>query len=233
MSDKVALTVQKRDVEHKAKVVRREGLIPGIVYGHGRENVPVEMDYQTFRKTFDKATYSTLVDLTVEGGETFPVLIHEVQYEPVKDLIQHVDFHAIRMDQKIHTHIALKFVGDSEAERLGAVLITNRHDMNVSCLPTDLVHEIEVDISALKEFGDSLHVRDIVVPPGIELEEEEDASIIQAVAPKTQEQIDAEEAAEIAADEAAAAEAAGEGEEGGAGEGGEEAVEEGEEKKEE
>ncbi|MGE3278468.1 MAG: 50S ribosomal protein L25, partial [Candidatus Altimarinota bacterium] len=182
--------------EEKASHLRQKSLVPGVIYGHGFENIHVKVDYHTFRRVFEQATYSTLVGLDVDGKEV-PVLIHEVQYDPITDNIIHIDFHAVRMDEKVTTHIALEFVGVSEAVKQGAVLNTLKHEVEVSALPGDLVHTIQVDISALNEVGDIIRISDITPPKGVEILANPEEPLISAVELKVVEEVPA--AAEAAA----------------------------------
>jgi len=195
--EKIALTVQARTDEDLAKSLRISKMIPAVVYGHGFENLHLKIDYQTFLRVFRKATYSTIITLTVEGGTEVPVLVHDVQYHPVTDEIWHVDFYAVRMDEKVTTHIALEFIGKSEAVKLGAVLNTNKNEVEVSCLPGDLVHNIEVDLSVLQEIGDTIRISDIVIPKGIEVLDAEEEPIVTAIEPKIIEEEEPEEVEEV------------------------------------
>jgi large subunit ribosomal protein L25 len=195
--EKIALAVLPRSTDDRADRIRKNKMIPGVVYGHGFTNAHVKVDYQTFRRTFEQATYSTLVTLQIDGKDV-PVLIHEVQYDPITDNIIHVDFHAVRMDEKVETHIALEFVGESEAVRLGAVLNTVKHEVMVSCLPGDLVHNISVDISSLKEVGDIIRIADIQVPKGIVILAEPEDAVVSAIELRVVEEAPAEAAVEAA-----------------------------------
>lgn len=186
--EKVDLAVQPRDMSQRAAVIRRERTIPAVVYGHGIENLHIKMDYQTFRRLFEQATYSTIITLNVEGGESLPVLVHQVQYHPVSDEIVHVDFYKVNMNEKVSTHISLEFVGESDAIKQGALLNTTKHEVEVSCLPADLVHHIEVDISVLKEVGDTIRVGDVTAPQGIEILDNEEDPIVSAIEPKVAEE---------------------------------------------
>jgi len=191
--EKVTLPLQVRGSDDRAAYLRQDNMIPGVVYGHGFQNLHVKVDYQTFRRVFEQATYSTLVTLQVDGKD-IPVLIHEVQYDPVTDNIIHVDFYAVRMDQKVTTHIALEFIGVSEAVKKGAVLNTVKHEVEVSCLPGDLVHHIQVDISSLNEIGDMIRVSDITAPKGVEILTAPEEPIVSAVELKVVEEAPAEAA---------------------------------------
>lgn len=223
--EKISLPVQVRS-DDKAAHLRQMNIIPGVVYGHGFTNAHVKVDYQTFRRTFEKATYSTLVNLDIEGKEV-PVLIHEVQYDPITDKITHIDFHAVRMDQKVETHIAIEFTGASEAVKLGALLNIVKHEVPVSCLPGDLVHNIQVDITPLVNVGDIIRVADIIVPKGIEILASAEEPVVSAIELKVVEEAPVEATPAV---EGAAAPA--EGEEGAEG-GGAEKKEEGGKKKDE
>lgn len=191
--DQYALDVQARDTAQRAAVVRRNKMIPAVVYGHGFDNLHLQMDYQTFRRTFEKATFSTIINLSLDGKDAIPVLVHDVQYHPVTDEIVHVDFYKVNMNEKVTTHIALEFVGESEAVKLGALLNTAKQDVEVSCLPTALVHNIEVDIAPLAEVGDTIRVGDIVAPEGVEILDNPEEPVVSAIEPKVSEEPDTAE----------------------------------------
>jgi large subunit ribosomal protein L25 len=219
--DQYALDVQTRDVSQRAALVRREKMIPAVVYGHNFENAHLQMDYQTFRRTFEKATYSTIINLAVDKKDAVPVLVHDVQYHPVSDEIVHVDFYKVNMNEKVTTNIAIEYVGVSEAVKMGAVLNINKQDVEVSCLPADLVHNIEVDISALTEIGDTIRVSDIIVPSGIEILNGEDEPLVSAIEEKIVEEEEVVEGENLEGAEGEGGEG-GEGEAAEGGEGGEE-----------
>lgn len=230
MAQKIELPVLVRQTEERAKALREGKMVPGVVYGHGFQNVHLKVDYQTFRRVFQTATFSTLVTLDIDGKQQVPVLIHEVQYDPVTDLITHVDFYAVRMDEKVTTHIALEFIGVSEAVKLGAVMNTNKHQVEVSALPGDLVHTIPVDITKLEKIGDIIRIKDLVAPKGIEILANPEEPIVSAIELKIVEETPVEAApAEGAAAEGAAAEGAAPAEGEAAKEGGAEAKKKGKE----
>lgn len=195
-----------------AKAARAADRVPMVYYGKGVKNINFSVPYQDFRRTYAKTGKSTIITLVNEKGEKFPVLVHEVQYDPVTDLIRHVDMMAVDMAKPIQTKIPLKFVGVAPAVKdLGGVFVHSRDAVRVKCLPKDLVHEIEVDISSLVDFKASLTVKDIQVPQGIVILEALTINIATVSAPRD---IEAEEAAMKAEDAAlkatAAAKAAGE-----------------------
>lgn len=180
----VELSARKRSKDISPKNVRRAGFIPGEVYGGGKENVSVEFNYQDFRRAYIQSGESTLVTLSLGEGEPYTVLVHEVQVDPVTGRMVHVDLVNVRMDQEVHTHIPLEFVGISPAVKdMSGTLLTSISQLEVKCLPKDLVHSFKVDVSPLVDFHTAIHVRDIPVPAGIHVLDDPDATVVTAVPP--------------------------------------------------
>jgi len=189
----LTLNAKKRErTGRQAKQLRHEGFVPAVVYGHGIEPGNLAVEARAFDKLYERAGESSLVDLVVDGAAPVKVLIQEVQYEPLRHVPVHVDFRQVKMDEKLEADVPLTFVGESPAvKNLGAILVRNMDAVTVSCLPNDLVHEIEVDLSALKEFGDTVTIGDIATPPGIEFIDETDAVIAVANEPLSEEELEA------------------------------------------
>lgn len=189
------LSLEAKKREHtgrQAKKVRAEGDVPAVVYGHGIESRNIAVESRAFDKVHAAAGDSTLIDLKVEGEETVKALIQDVQYEPLYHVPIHVDFRQVKMGEKLETDIALEFIGESPAVKtLGAILNRGLESVSVRCLPKDLVHDIKVDLSGLKEYGDTITVGDIDAPEGIEILDEDDVVVIVATEPVSQEELDA------------------------------------------
>lgn len=212
--DTVELIAYKRNPAERARSLRAAGKIPAEFYGKGVSNLSLAMDYQTFRKIFRSAGENTILDLNVEGEGSWKALIHEVQYDPRTDAICHVDFINVRMDQEVHTHIPLEFIGISNAvKNMAGILNTGLHEIEVKCLPKYLVHSIQVDLSALEDFSSVIHLKDLNVPEGLTVLNDLE-QMVATVTPPREEEIEmpaVEEAAvppEVAAEAAAAEEAA-------------------------
>jgi large subunit ribosomal protein L25 len=194
----------------QVKQLRRAGKIPGVVYGPVlKETIQVQVDQRELMRYFHALGYSTMLNLRWEGGEQ-PVYIREVQLHPVRQTPLHVDFFAPNLRQELSVHVPLAFHGGEVGNEL--VLTTNRADLAVRGLPTELPHQIDVDLSGLREVGDSLRAGDIALPRGVTLETAADdvLALVSALAaeepveveePTTEEEAAAEEAVE-AADEA-------------------------------
>lgn len=189
------LEVEPREQADKAKNLRKAGWIPAQYYGHGVENQSLKVEYQTFRKLYRKAGENTVLELHIgDKKKKANVLVHHIDLDPVTDQIEHIDFINVRMDEEVHTHIPLNFVGQAPAVKdHGGIFNAVSHDVEVKCLPKDLVHEIEVDISGLAELGASLHFSDVVMPKGITMLNNPELTVAMVVAPK----VESEEAAPV------------------------------------
>lgn len=162
------LNAQKRGTA-VAKNLRREGKIPAVLYGAGKEAVHLSFDYQSFRKLFAIAGENTIIEVEVEGRK-HPALVYDVQFDPVSDRISHVDLYLVDMTKKVEASVPVKLVGEAPAvKELGGILILQKHEVTIRCLPKDLIHEIEADVSSLIDYHHSLHVSDLKVPPAIEI----------------------------------------------------------------
>ncbi len=164
----ITIEAKKRTVQGKANAaLRRSGFIPTVMYGKSQEPISLELPEQVFTRVYRIAGESTLIDVVVDGVK-HKVLVQDVARDALTDRIIHADFHKVSLTEKLHTKIPLTFVGESKAVKgMGGVLIKSVDELDVECLPQDLVHEIPVDISVLKEFGDTIHLKDMVVPLGI------------------------------------------------------------------
>jgi large subunit ribosomal protein L25 len=191
--ESIKLEATKRTLTGKAvSQLREKGLIPAVMYGKGQDSLTLEVSEQPFLKAFKAAGESTLIDLVVDG-KTNKVLIQEVAHDPLSDKIVHADFHKVSLTEKMHAKIPFVFVGESRAVKgLGGVLIKNVSELEVECLPTALVHEIPVDISKLENFGEIIHLKEIVIPPGITVKHLHGEDPIVSVAePRSEEELKA------------------------------------------
>lgn len=189
-----AITVQPRGKE-KIEILRVGGFIPAVVYGPDRAALALTIPAPEFKKLYTAAGESTLIDLHVEGEKApSKVLIQEVQTDPLRGDIIHVDFRQINMAETMEAEVELSFVGDAPAVKgLGGTLIKPRAHIKIKCLPNDLVGSIAVDLAALATFEDSIHVKDISVPPGITILDAPDSLVAKVAPPLTEEQLKAME----------------------------------------
>src|SRR3989344_254472 len=129
--------------------LRRQGIIPAVVYGPKQEALSVEVTLKDFAKTLEEAGESTVINLSVDG-KSHNVLIHDVDYDPVSNIPRHADFYAIVKGQKVEVEVELVFTGESPAVKdLGGNLVKALHEIEVEGDPMQLPHELSVDVSGL------------------------------------------------------------------------------------
>jgi large subunit ribosomal protein L25 len=167
-----------------ARKLRAAGRVPAVVYGHAREPQPLSLNTRDLEKLLSHiAAGSTVVELTL-GGATTKTLIREIQRHPFKKQIMHVDFQELVAGEKVIVDLPLVFVGVPEGVRLsGALLEQILHSIEVRVDPSNSPNHIDVDVTHLA-MGHSLHVRDLVLPEGLEVLTNEDATICAVIAPR-------------------------------------------------
>jgi len=167
----------------KVKALRKCGYIPAVLYGKGQESLSLQVPVKEFAKVLKEAGESTLVYVNVDG-KTYPTIIHDVAKDTLTDGILHADFYRVRLDEKIKTNVPVVFVGESPAvKELGGIFVRNVNELEVEALPQNLPHELTIDISVLKNFGDKITIKDLKQGLGTlaELVTEDDEAIIAAV----------------------------------------------------
>jgi large subunit ribosomal protein L25 len=207
MANELILMAEPREIHgKKVKRLRREGLLPGVVYGPVLdETVSVSVNYRDFAKFFMAHGHSSIFTLKWDGGSQ-PVLIREVQYEPVRHDMLHVDFFAPNMNVTLRQSVPL--VLQHPGEVAGGVLQHMLNEIEVEALPSDLPSELHVDASKLENVGDSLHVSDIEGIANVTIITDPDTMIaaISAEAVEAAEEEEAEVEETEGAEEAAEAE---------------------------
>ncbi len=179
---------------------RQEKNVPGIVYGAGKDQVAVFVNQNEAIKILRDAGESTVVDLMVEAGETIPVLIHDVQLDPVTDTPIHFDFLRVDMKKVVHAHIELRHVGEAPAIKAGHILVNQIEELEVEALPMALVSHIDVNVESLKEVGDDIKVSDLAIPAGIKVLSEADQVVVGVVGTRhevVEEKVETETTAEV------------------------------------
>jgi len=204
MANELTLRAEPRTV-HGKKVgrLRREGLVPGVVYGPVvKETVSVSVNRRDFEKFFKTNGHSAILTLNWDGGSQ-PVLIREVQIDPVTRVPLHIDFFAPNMRAVLRA--AVQVVLHNPSEDAQGVLQAVLTEIEVESLPSSLPHQIDVDILGLVEVGDSIHVRDLQAPEGVEFITPGDelvASLVAEAAAEAAEAAEAADEAEAGGDEA-------------------------------
>ena len=207
---KISIKAEPRSLQGSgaSRRLRRESKVPGVVYGAGKDAMPIEVDHKDlWFKLRMEAFHASILDLEV-GSEKSQVLLRDYQMHPFRPLILHVDFQRVAADKKIHMKVPLHF---KNAEISPGVKVAGgqvQHVMNeleISCLPKDLPEFIEVDLSEM-QAGHSLHLSTLKLPEGVEaiVPKGEDPTVATVVIPRVM--TADEEAAEVAAAAPSAAE---------------------------
>jgi large subunit ribosomal protein L25 len=207
------LTVQPRQVlGKKVAQLRRTGVLPANIYGHGIDSVSVQIETEALELTLKAAVANEVIDLTVEGERAArPVVIHSIQRHPLGRGILHANFYQVSLREKMRAAVPIVLTGRSEAvETYNGVLLAGIEALQVEALPLDMPAHFEVDISSLTELDTSIHVREIEVPANVTVLTEEDVVVATVSSPR----VSAEELEEMGAPAAAAAEEEPEGESG-------------------
>ncbi len=181
---RVELVATKRSLRgSRVKHLRREGWVPGVMYGHGYEAVPLQFERQDLRQVLSRIGGSQLIDIKIDGeNDAEAALLREVQRDVITREVLHVDFYRVMMTETITTEIPLLTVGDSPvAEQKEGILLHGVAEIEVECLPGDLVDALEVDLSELTEIGEAILVSDLAVPSGIHILTDPDEVIARLV----------------------------------------------------
>jgi large subunit ribosomal protein L25 len=188
MSEILQLTATTRKEKGKyATALRKTGLIPAVVYGHGIENTNIFLTDLAFGRVLKQAGENTLIALSIDGDKSVNVLIADAQLHPLTGRISHADLFQVRMDEEIEAGVPIEFVGEAPAVKaLGGILIRSIDTLEVSCLPANLPHSLIVDLSMLKELDDNISIADIQVPKGVELLGKTDTIVVSVAAPRTE-----------------------------------------------
>ena len=198
-TEQVELTAEKRTVTGKhVRQLRRDGWVPGVMYGHGFEPVPLQFEERSLAHILSKVGGSQLVGINVKGDKQPEMaLVRDVQRDPIRGNFLHVDFYRVRMTERLTAEVPLVVVGESAVIEAGeGILLQGISAIEVECLPGDLVDAIEVDLSDLVEIDQGIYVRDLAVPAGIDVLTDVDEMIVRIV-PLEAEEIEEEEEEEL------------------------------------
>lgn len=183
----IELKAQARDLAQSTEKLRAEGLLPAVYYGKKTPSTPISVETVEFLKVLKKAGESSVVTLSI-GGENIDVLIHDVAFDPVTDMPIHVDFYVFNKNVTIEVAVPLEFTGIAPAVKdLGGLLVKVIHELKIEALPTNLPHQIEVDITGLTAIGDQILAGDIKLPQGVALAEGAEEVVVLVSGPKAEE----------------------------------------------
>ncbi|PAZ01080.1 MAG: hypothetical protein CAK90_02230 [Spartobacteria bacterium AMD-G4] len=189
MAKQVKLTARPRTESGRnaVKTVRTRGSVPAVIYGHHRTPANLEVSHRELEILLSHAVgENILVDLEIQDGANNSSqlsLIQEVQRHTLRNQILHVDFQAVSMTEKISADITVEPFGEAEGvKNFGGLLEQSIRSISIRCLPQDLPEIIRVDVSALK-IGDSIHIRDLQLPSGVEADVDADLTVFIVAEP--------------------------------------------------
>lgn len=190
MAKQVKLKAEARTATGRsaARKLKAQGAIPAVVYGGREKPQPLQVSARDVNAMLSHASgENILVELQLDGGNKM-ALVQEIQHAPVGGNVLHIDFHAVKMDEKIHADVPLEAIGVANGvKNFGGLLEQSLRALSIECLPTDLPDRITVDISELN-IGDSIHVRDIKLPNGVVAKVQLDLTAFLVVAPAVEEE---------------------------------------------
>jgi large subunit ribosomal protein L25 len=216
--NRLELEASKREVTgKKVRFLRRQGIIPANIYGHGIDSTAINVDEKSLKHLLARAGSTDLIHLKLgDSKNPLRVLVREVQKNPLTDDLFHVDFYQVKMDEKIKADVPIVFVGEAPVlKKVKNSSIFHLIDsLPIEALPDDLPHSLEVDLSSLEELDSTIHVKDIHLGDGITLlsdPEQMAVKVIEARKEVEEVPVEAEVAEEVEAaeeaEEAAGAEA--------------------------
>jgi large subunit ribosomal protein L25 len=196
--EEILLDAESRNVIGK-QALRRQGKLPGILYGRSIQPTPIMMDLRDATRTLMRLAPSALVTVVL-AGEKHLALVREKQRDFIRGTLKHVDFQTVSMKEKLRVNVIIDLVGLAPAVKdFNGVLVEGLTEVEVECFPQDLPSKISVDISGLKKIGDSLTVRDLIMPPNVASLDNPDEMIVIVTAQAAEEVV---EVAPVAAVEA-------------------------------
>jgi large subunit ribosomal protein L25 len=188
---KLAAQVRTSAGRSAVKKIKQQGLVPAVIYGASHAPQNLQVNAREFSNLLSHAVGEHLLvelEITGEGkSEKSLALIQEVQHEPLKGGVLHIDFHAVSADEKIHAEIPVEAFGEANGvKNFGGILEISVHSLEVECLPKDLPEIIRLDVSALG-VNDAIHVRDIKLPDGVSARADGDLTVVRVAPPTVQE----------------------------------------------
>lgn len=188
----INLKADQRVTKPKSRLreIRQAGKVPAVVYGKDLENLEVSVDAVEMEKILrDEGNYAVL-DLDVEGDQSHQVMVYEVQKDPIKGTLQHIDFKMIRMDELVDSEVNIELTGESPGMADGGILQHTLRTLEIRCLPAKRPEVIYCEIDSLN-IGDSVSVADLKIPEDVEVLTNPEETVVSIVPPTREEEADA------------------------------------------
>jgi large subunit ribosomal protein L25 len=194
-------TIRDKTGKSSVKKLKSKGLIPAVVYGHNFTALPISIDLSEINNIFKPGLHKSgdyqLFNLLIDGksdNDKTTVMIKDIQKHPLTERIVHIDFFAVKMDEKVIANVQVRLTGKPQGVKLGGILRQILREIEVKSLPADIPPHFEIDVSEL-QIGESLHVKDLKIPENIQIQIAPDAPVVAVLAPIVQDEGKPEEAA--------------------------------------
>lgn len=175
-----------------AKNLRQNGLVPAVMYSKGKAAELLQIEARPLDRVISVAGTHQLISIQVEGKKPVMTLAREIQMDTIRREFLHVDFYIVDMDEKVTADVPLVLVGESPAVRdQGGILVHGLDQLEIECLPADLIASIEVNVDGLLELNDSIMVSDLQVPGNITVLSDPDSMVVKIEAPRKAEDLEA------------------------------------------
>ncbi len=186
--EKIVIEAVKREIKgKKVSTLRREGKLPGVIYGHHFETESIVMDLKSATKILNTATSSSIVTIVIDGKE-HAALVREKQRDYIRNQYIHVDFQAVSQTEKIRTKVGIVVTGVAPAVKdFNGVVVEGLDSIEVEALPKDLPERFTIDISGLANIGDAIHVSDVSVPATVTVLTPAEEMVVLITAPASEE----------------------------------------------
>ncbi len=181
----LTLKAKKREtLGKKVKDLRKQGILPAVLYGPEIKNLNIELDLKEFENIFKQAGESSLISLEIDKDK-FLVLIHEVKKDSLTEKLIHVDFYQPILTEEIEAAVPIIFEGESLAvKELNGTLVKEIQEIEVKALPQNLPHEIKVNVGGLKTFEDEILVKDLKLPEGVKVQKKPNEIVADVTPPE-------------------------------------------------
>jgi large subunit ribosomal protein L25 len=188
--DKEAIKASHRTVIGKqVGALRRQGKLPGVIYGHHIEPTPILMDLKEATHVLSGITGSSLLNINLDG-KNLSVLVREKQRNYIRNVLTHVDFQAVSLTEKLRTRVSVELTGLSPAVKdFNGYVITNMNELEVECFPQDLPERIVIDVSVLKKIGDVILVSSVVISDKVTILSNPEEAIVVVTTNKDEEEV--------------------------------------------
>ncbi|MEK7580063.1 MAG: 50S ribosomal protein L25 [Patescibacteria group bacterium] len=187
----LTLPAQFREIKgRKNNQLRKQMMIPAVVYGHGIKNQNIQVSSGAFSKIFKEIGETSLINLSIGEKKPIKALIRDIQHHPLTNRVEHIDFYEVRADEMISVEVPLKLIGEASiVKELGGIIVLALKEIKIQCLPENLIHEIEVNIATLKTFDASIRIKDLKVPIGLKLMNNPEDVVVAVEQPRVEEEL--------------------------------------------